>query len=433
MLDLPRLDLPAGQILAITGPSGSGKSLLFKHCFGWLNPDAKPLLSPTKGHFAMIQDPSSGLTPGLSIAGHFREVGGAGWRSRAEALLTTLSLPVNYLPRMPHTLSGGERQRLMLALILLNQPTLLWCDEPVASIDAENERALWTLLLDIKREQPFTLVIITHQLAMIAAHADQVLLLQGGRRVFLGTKRCFFEKADTTHHRRLLTAWRKLNQPPTPPKPTQAQTLLQVNDLCIRRSESLRIDLNAITLENGEWVWLQGPSGSGKSSIAQAIAGLLIAEKGFIQLAGEQLALSLTQRTRQQRKAIQYIYQHGTQALNPALTVGRQLQRAWQHDPNALSQGLTALDMDDVNLDRRPAGFSLGEVQRINLLRALAAGPLLLLGDEILAPLDLALKQSMIAYLTAWREQTGAAVLMITHDPALASLLPARIIQLSQP
>jgi len=192
ILDLPPIHLPADRILVITGPSGSGKSLLFKNCYGWLSPGAPALLSPSRGHFAMIQDPSSGLTPGLTIGGHFREL--AGMRDRQgefEAMLARLGLPAGCLDRLPHRLSGGERQRIMLALILMNEPTLLWCDEPAASIDATNERALWELLLDLKRAFPFTLVIITHQLALIKAHADQVLLLERGRALFSVRKRCF--------------------------------------------------------------------------------------------------------------------------------------------------------------------------------------------------------------------------------------------------
>jgi len=187
------------------------------------------------------------------------------------------------------------------------------------------------------------------------------------------------------------------------------------------------------SIARGQWLWLFGPSGCGKTSLALVIAGLIEADAGAVRLGAERLSPALTDRTPRQRRAIQYLYQHGSDALNPARSVDRQLRHAWRHAPHLLAEGIAALELAETDLRRRPGSYSLGEIQRFNLLRALAQSPLLLLCDEILAPLNLVLKQRVMNYLAGWQERTGAAVLMITHDPALANLRPFRSMYLRLP
>ena len=414
-LNTPSLEIPHGSILAITGPSGAGKSLFLKSLFGWAATKQEPVLCPKSGSFLMTQDPSRGLTPGYAVSGHFRDVGVD--QAVATPVLRALDLdPKEVWARKPEELSGGQKQRLMLAMILVQRPQVLVCDEPAASLDPENETRLWDLILGLEH-RPQTLIFVTHRLELIVQHADRVLLLDEGEAIFWGEKDDFFDQPVHATHRDLIRSYHHA-QEAEPDMDTAAEVLLSGSGLGVRFGRTVVFEGLNLQLQKGRLYWLSGPSGSGKTSLARLLAGLLPASVGELKLEADVLPLALSHRSKWLRRSVQYVFQHGALALNPALKVGSQLRRLWAHDPDGLSQTLAQLGLTDVELGRKPRYYSVGQLQRLNLAAVIAVDPLLLICDEILEPLDMTLTHRVLDFLEA-RCRAGKTVVLISHDPAL--------------
>ncbi len=427
LLDTPKLTIPNGAILAITGPSGAGKSLFLKTLFGWSNVSIPPVLHPSRGHLLIIQDPSQGLTPGLSLTGHFREVDPAPqWRDRAINLLRDLDLnSEDMLTRKPGAFSGGERQRIMVALTLTKKPSILVCDEPAASLDADNEARLWELLL--KHKGDMTLIFVTHQMKLIETWADRVLLFHNGEIAFNGSRDAFFSQTNHPSHAALIATY-KADPLPEVETHSMGQPAIEVQDLALSFGERVIFRQFSWRALEGEWWWFIGPSGAGKTSLAKMIAGLAIPDSGQILHRGKTLEPSLRKRDPQTRRNIQYVYQYGSKALNPALTVADQLKRAYGARTPELTTYLKALRLDAVNLNKKPGTFSLGEIQRLNLLRAIAAEPDILICDELLTSLDLVLQVEIMKFLCDRQRESGMTVLVITHDESLRRWKQGRVL-----
>ncbi len=435
LLHTPELALPRGETLAIVGPSGAGKSLFLKSLFGWSAPGQAATFSPRRDACLMIQDPAQGLTPGMSLAEHFREVArDKDWRREAEALTAALSLDgPDLLARTPRSFSGGERQRLMLALALTPRPRILCCDEPAASLDAANEAALWRLLQRVRESRRLTLIFVTHRLELAARHADRAAVFHRGEIVFWGRRAAFFDQPEHPYHRALIAAHRRRESGVAASEPIAKPAgapRLSVSSFSLSFGTRRLFEDFGLALDAGEWVWLTGPSGSGKTSLAKFIAGLVPRASGEIRLDGRVLPATLGRRNPDQRRAVQLLFQHGSTALNPAISANRQLRRAYGGDHARLRDDLAKLGLAELDLDRRPDAFSLGEQQRLCLLRALAPQPRAIICDEPAAALDLALKERILDFLDAYRRRAGAAVLAATNDSGLLRLRPARTIAL---
>ncbi len=415
LLQTPAFELAPGRILAVTGPSGAGKSLWLRSLFGWSAPAQHAALSPRDGDFLLVQDPSQGLTPGLDLGGHFAELSPRPHREEIIALLARLGLEGNDLLTRPlHRFSGGERQRMMLALLLIQKPRLLVCDEPVASLDPASERRLWDLLIPLC-SQGLSAIIVTHRLELIEDHADEVLLLEQGRAVFHGDRQQFFTQPATPLHEALLAQYRAAAVPMLAPA-TKNAPLLELRGLCHAYAGRRLFDNFQLSLRRAEALWLSGPSGSGKTTLAKIIAGLIPADRGELTLDGQPLAPLLHDRARSLRHRIQYLFQHGTEALNPARTVAAQLAEALPQLATREAH-LRHLRLDQIDLTSPPAAFSMGELQRLNLMRALARTPDLLIADELLASMDLGVRVAVLDLLERYRRDHGTSVVLISHEP----------------
>ncbi|CAM2065681.1 ABC transporter ATP-binding protein [Sulfidibacter corallicola] len=488
VLDTEPFVFRAGETVAITGPSGSGKSLFLKCLFGWAGgTEPEAAFAPSSGACLLIQDPAGGLTPALTIGAHFREVmPGRGTAARALELLGELGLTgEDLLQRFPASFSGGERQRIMLALVLARQPRWLFCDEPAASLDAESERRLFALLRSRLLSKGCTLVFVTHQLDLIRAYADRVLVFHRGRHLFEGASVDFFESARHPYHRALLAAANRLGgMVPVPnwedramiardaaPRMEAAETPErdpavplasddagtaevasdagsesggEVDDLVLRGrglglaygSRWLFRDLD-LDFHPGQWTWLMGPSGCGKTSLARMLAGLPVRGTchGTLSLSHQAISFDWRRRAEAQLRAVQLLVQHGDAAFNPAVPVAQQL--AWAFDsqtkpavPEWTCTALLArLGLADLDLAQPPSAFSMGERQRLQLCRAFAMRPRLLIGDELLAALDIEARFELLALLTEYQQAFQAAVLLITHDRELCAAHPGRVLQ----
>ena len=435
LLQTPAISVKQGSILAITGPSGAGKSLFISSLFGWSAPHIKPIFATAAGAYLMVQDPSLGLTPRLTVAGHFKEVcNKAQLKNDAPALLAELGLTdTNVMNKRVEHFSGGERQRIMLALLLIRKPKVLVCDEPAASLDAHAEQQLWNRLVEQQERTGLTLFFITHNLNLIEQYADTVLMLEQGCPPLFASKTAFFEAGQSEGHRRLLEnfeLYRQRAKAPAACDQEDGENVLVLEDVGLAYGELNVIHQLNWKLKRGQWWWVTGASGSGKTSLAKVIAGLVTPQVGRVLLHGRLLHPQLINRPPDERIAIQYLFQHGSSALNPAKKVARQLRDCFD-DQEELADLLRQLRLDHLNLNRGPAAFSLGETQRINLIRALARKPQVIIGDELLSALDLTTRSDIIKVLDAYRQRHNAVVVLITHDLKPRALLNGLILSLS--
>ncbi len=421
-----------GSVCAITGPSGAGKSLLISSLFKRQDQRAA-VLSPQAGDCLMIQDPAGGLTPYLSVRAHFAEIAREpDWEQRALNLLAELGLQGDdILNRDPGSLSGGERQRVMLGLALFNNPRVLVCDEPAASIDPENEVLVWDLLDRQHKERGLTLIFVTHSLSLIERYAQQVVLMDQGEQLFNGSKVDFFQKPTCKRHQRLIQVYQRVTaMGASEPYKDVKGNLLRVDDLYVKRGGRDVLANFSWEVGSGEWWWILGRSGSGKTTLAKSITGLVKPHSGSVSLGGRILAACLKRRELNDRLAMPYLFQHGTNSFNPVRTVDRQLRERYR-DKSQLLEFLRELNLQHLSLNRLPASFSVGEIQRLNLIRGLARKPQLLICDELLAPLNLTLKSDMVHFLDGYRIRYGTTILVITHDLWMTRLHSGRELRVS--
>ncbi|MDJ0838037.1 MAG: ATP-binding cassette domain-containing protein [Acidobacteriota bacterium] len=433
LLDTEPFSLTRGETLAVAGPSGAGKSLFLRSLFGWVGKRRQGPLKTKDGACIMIQDPSRGLTPSLTLGGHFREIiEGPDWRERALTLCRSLGLQLpDLLKRKPSTLSGGERQRAMLALIMARRPGVLACDEPAASLDQENEQLVWDMVLNLKAEHHLTVIFVTHRLDLIHRFADHVLLLERGREAFFGDKDAFFNRPRSVLHRKMIHIYRLETTQPAAPPAKEGPPLLQVDGLNLDYGAGPIFRNFHWRAARGDWWWILGASGSGKTSLARVLCGLVPQARGHLTLEGKPLPIQLADRG-SNRHRIQYLFQHGSMSLNPAFRVGRILRKAYKSRLDLLDHYLDVLGLAGLNLDRRPASFSMGERQRLNLVRTLANDPDILICDELFSSLDIASRYDLIELLARIQEETGLTVIAITHDRLLTHLKPGHLLDLER-
>nr|WP_243436005.1 ATP-binding cassette domain-containing protein [Acanthopleuribacter pedis] len=424
------MTLVRGRHTAVVGPSGAGKSLFLHALFGWLKDGPDAVLSPRDGGYLMIQDPGGGLTPALSVAGHFRELGlGRDWRARVTAVMARLDLDAVLLSRLPEQLSGGQRQRVMLALILCRRPRWVVCDEPAASLDRDAERAMVALLKAEADHFGFTLVFVTHQGRLVREMADQVLMIDRGKAAFFGGVAAFFEAPARGVHADLVAAWQARDAVSPPPVSSDEPRLLHgrvalgYGDVWLVRDWPLH-------LTPGRLHWLAAPSGAGKTTLAKLLAGFPEPARwaGELALAEKPLAADWRLRSVEHRYAVAWLFQHGHAAFNPHTPMAQQWKRLIagcadrQARPlaelaQAFERWREILGLGSLDFARSPATFSIGERQRCQLLRALLLQPRLLIADELLSALDVLTRRVLLDLLRRFAEERQAAVLLFSHNP----------------
>jgi oligopeptide/dipeptide ABC transporter ATP-binding protein len=468
--------LEKGETLGIVGESGSGKSQTVMSLVGLLAANGRATgtarfagrdllalrpaeLRRIRGRkIAMIfQDPMTSLNPYLTIEAQMTEVvhahervTRAAARARCLEMLSAVAIPeaAARLKRYPHELSGGMRQRVMIAASLLLEPEVLVADEPTTALDVTVQAQILALLKDLKSRFGSAIVLITHDLGVVAGMADRVLVMHGGELKEQGTVRDVFYRPQHDYTRALLKAVPRLDAELAPlPAVPAGEPLVAVDGLRVhfpvpgagwlRRHEMLRaVDGVDLTLGPGETLGVVGESGSGKSTLARAILRLVPATAGSVTVLGREVAALSAAGLRAIKRNLQVVFQDPLASLNPRMTVGDIVSEPlWTHRPEqgaaavraAVVEVLRRVGLSGRELNRYPHEFSGGQCQRIGIARALVLRPKVIVCDEPVSALDVSIQGEIVRLLLELRAEFGLALVFIAHDLAVVRQISHRV------
>ncbi|PLU16883.1 ABC transporter ATP-binding protein [Sinorhizobium medicae] len=444
--------LDKGETLAILGESGSGKSVSSSAIMNLIDMppgrisggkillDGRDLLTmPAEERrevngrrVAMIfQDPLSHLNPVYSVGWQIAEAmtthGLAGSKAREEGLrlLRRVGIPEpeRAMRKYPHEFSGGQRQRVMIAMALALRPDLLIADEPTTALDVTVQAEVLKLLKELQRETGMAVLIITHDLGVVAEIADRVVVMEKGTLVEAGTVREIYKNPQHPYTRKLIAAAPGKGVMHEPG--ARAEPLLSVRD--VRKTYGSFEALKGISFDlmPGETMAVVGESGSGKSTLARALLRLDEPDSGTALWKGRDLFALSPSELYKLRRDLQMVFQDPTQSLNPRMTVFQLISEAWVIHPDILPKArwrervaelLAQVGLSAEHMSRYPHQFSGGQRQRIAIARALALEPQLIICDEAVSALDVSVQAQVIELLDKLRREMGIAFIFIAHD-----------------
>ncbi len=354
--------------------------------------------------------------------------------ARAVSLFRSLGLPnpETIGNRYPHQVSGGQLQRAMTAMALCPQPDLVIFDEPTTALDVTTQIDVLAAIKDAIRLTGVAALYITHDLAVVAQVADDILVLRGGKMVEYGTTDQIIN-APRQDYTRALVSVRSIEHVEKP----EAAPVLSVSGVTARYKGTDFDVLKNVTVDlpAGQTLAVVGESGSGKSTLARVITGLLPAAQGKISFAGRELSPDLAHRSRDDLRELQMIYQMADTAMNPRQTVGTIIGRPLQFyfgltgaaKRQRIQDLLDQIEMGAGFIDRYPAELSGGQKQRVCIARALAAKPKLIICDEVTSALDPLVADGILKLLLDLQAKEGVAYLFITHDLATVRAIADKI------
>lgn len=344
---------------------------------------------------------------------------------RAIELFRKLSLPnpETIGNRYPHQVSGGQLQRVMTAMALCSEPDLIVFDEPTTALDVTTQIDVLAAIKDAIRDTNVAALYITHDLAVVAQVADQIMVLRHGKLVEWGETQQIIKEPRQSYTNALVS----VHQIDHREKKPEGAPLLEVKNVTASYGGAVKVLKNvSVDLHAGQTLAVVGESGSGKSTLARAITGLLPPSEGTIHFAGRKLSNRLADRPRDDLRELQMIYQMADVAMNPRQTVGtiigRPLEfyfgmRGRERDAR-VAELLEKIEMGKGFVDRYPAELSGGQKQRVCIARALAAKPKLIICDEVTSALDPLVANGILKLLLDLQQEEDVAYLFITHDLA---------------
>ena len=453
-----------GEVVALIGESGSGKTTISLSALGYCKPGLEftggqalllgedvskkttDELRPARGENVayLAQSAAATFNPSIRINEQVTEAPVLhGTKTQAEANTKALSLyhalelpnPETIGSRYPHQVSGGQLQRLMAAMALCGDPDLLVLDEPTTALDVTTQIEVLKAFKQVIREEGAAAVYVTHDLAVVAQIADHVVVLYNGEVKEAGPTDLIINNPQHPYTKRLMAAIRPLPEPgqgeASSDEHLRDDPALEVRDVDAgygrgaggKPAVMVLRDIN-VAIERGKTVGVIGESGCGKSTLARVMAGLLPASAGAVMLDGDQLAPALEQRSRDQLRKVQFVYQMADTALNPRQRIRDILGRPseFYHGLKGRKQRerveelLSMVELPTQFADRYPGELSGGQKQRVNLARALAANPEVVLCDEVTSALDTIVGANVIDLLTRLQKETGVSFVFISHD-----------------
>lgn len=354
--------------------------------------------------------------------------------ARAIDLFRKLGLPnpETFGNRYPHQVSGGQLQRAMTAMALCPKPDLVIFDEPTTALDVTTQIDVLVAIKAAIRDTGVAALYITHDLAVVAQVADDILVLRGGKKVEYGSTDQIIN-APREAYTQALVSVRSIDHHE---KPEAAPVLSVANVTARYKGTSLDVLKNVtLDLAAGQTLAVVGESGSGKSTLARVITGLLPAAQGRIAFAGRKLSPDLASRSKDDLRELQMIYQMADTAMNPRQTVGTIIGRPLEFyfglkgdaKRARVQELLDEIEMGAGFIDRYPAELSGGQKQRVCIARALAAKPKLIICDEVTSALDPLVADGILKLLLNLQAREGVAYLFITHDLATVRAIADKI------
>jgi peptide/nickel transport system ATP-binding protein len=347
-------------------------------------------------------------------------------RAWALELFRALDLPDpnRFGERYPHQVSGGQLQRAMTAMAMSCRPDILVFDEPTTALDVTTQIEVLALIRKLIHEYRTAALYISHDLAVVAQVADRIMVLRGGKMVEMGTTEQILQAPKTDYARALVAERKEADKLNVLEEVDESKSLLSVRDALGVYETFVAVKNVSISVARGETVAVVGESGSGKSSLARLILGLLPRKSGSVRFNGRELSPALKERSKDDLRRIQFIYQQPDVALNPRQTVaeiiGRPVQLYFSRPPAEVKRRVVGL-LEQVGLPADYAGrlstaLSGGQKQRVSIARALAAEPDLIICDEPTSALDQLVADGVLKLLKRLQDELGVAYLFITHD-----------------
>jgi len=383
--------------------------------------------------------------------------------SRVRDLLEQVDLPAAKGASYPHELSGGQKQRIMIAMALACDPELIIADEPTTALDVIVQAQVLGVLTSLVRERALSLIMISHDLSVLAATCERIAVMQAGRIVEEGPAHEVMSRPTHPHTRALAAASPVIGDPasrkrlagyvapdapplpgepfaPTAPLSTSTEpAMLEVRDLSVRfagRGETIAaVDGVSLACRSGEIVALVGQSGSGKTTLARTILGLQQPTSGAVLYKGSPLARG-RRALKEYRKRVQFVLQDPTASLNPkhsvyeAVAEGPRLHRMPADEREIVANALRAAELSppEAFFSSIPQELSGGQRQRVVIAGALALDPTFIVADELVASLDASARAEILALLMRLKYERGLGALVITHDLGLAWNIADRVL-----
>ena len=476
-------EVRAGETLCIAGESGSGKSLtalsimrllpgMARIAGGAIRLGGRDLLALPEtamravrgGEIGMVfQEPMTSLNPVLSIGrqlteailAHRQTTASAARRTAIEMLERThIADAPRRMLQYPHELSGGMRQRVMIAMAIACDPQLLIADEPTTALDVTIQAQILSLIGDLQRDRGSAVILITHDMGVVAEMADRVIVMHNGRLVEQGGTQAIFSSPVHDYTRHLLAAVPRLGAMAGTVQPRRARheapaqvdpPVVEVEKLTVRfdiRGGVLQrvvqhihaVESIGFQLRRGETLALVGESGCGKTTTGKALMNL-VGWHGHIRIAGQDTAGMPHAAMKAVRRNIQLIFQDPYASLDPRMTVGDLVAEPLIIHGLARGSELTdrvamlfrRVGLMPEHIRRHPHEFSGGQRQRICIARALSLSPKVIVADESVSSLDVSVQSQVLDLLQELQDELGVSYLFITHDMAVVEQISHRV------
>ena len=467
-------DVKRGEVLAIVGESGSGKSSSSMALLGLLPPNARvsgsiellgrelrgipesELRTVRGGSIAVIfQEPMTALNPVYTVGfqiveavrSHF-DLDPTDAKERAIELLRKVDMPEPELAfhKYPHQLSGGQRQRAMIAQSISCDPVLLIADEPTTALDVTVQAEILDLLRSLRHRLNSAIILITHDMGVVADLADKILVMKDGIGVEAGSALDIFQRPQHPYTQQLLAAVPHLGEgievtERVAPTHVGVEPILHFEDVAIDYPKRGRIpafraakEIN-LKIYPGEIIGLVGESGSGKTTLGRAAVGLLPIAAGKLTCVGTDISFATRKDLRPLRRKTGIVFQDPASSLNPRMPIGESIGEPLflagvakgAELGHRVEELLASVELPRSYRNRYPHELSGGQKQRVGIARALALTPQLLVADEPTSALDVSVQARFLDLLQNLQQELGFACLFISHDLAVVDILAHRI------